>query len=195
MLTVAEAQARMGDTTTDTGVVYALIEGAHAFVEKQTGRSFRAAASGTLYLDGGGSRRLYLPEPPILTGTPPAYDVAVEERSYPGADATTLVLDTDFALRPNNGAPYLVRLENLVWRQGYEYAVAYTTGYEDDEYPADIVDLVAGLVSLRVQLGGMEAVRSESVGGYSYTRFGEGDLDAIPGARDTIAAWRRPVYA
>lgn len=197
MISVADMLLRLGDGFADIDQILLqdLIEGAHAFVERQTRRTFREVAADTVYLTGNGSRRLWLPEPPVMVGSPAAYDVAVEESRYPGGTSTTLALATDFEVRMHGSEGWLARLGGSYWKNGYEYAVTYSHGYAADAYPEDVVDVVAGLVALRVQLAGMEATRSESVGGYSYTRFGEGDLDAIPGALDTIEAWRPPVFA
>lgn len=201
MITVTDILARLGDAGegADVGVVQSLIDGALAFVESETRRSFRAQAPVEEIIVGRGSRNLWLSEPPVLGIDYEA--ITVMEAAYPGADPTEIEEGTGngFAVRllgnERTREAVLVRLGREIWRRGYEYTVRYTRGYTDETFPADIADLVAGLVSLRLSLAGVEAVRSETIGGYSYTRFGEGDLDAIPGARATIENWRRAVLA
>lgn len=201
MITVDEIILRLGDEGEGANpeLLQRLIDGALAFVESQTRRSFRGHAPFEEVIIGRGKRTLWLSEPPVL-GV--AYEsITVLEAAFPGADPTEIEEGTENGFnvrllgneREREGV--LVRLGREIWRKGYEYTVRYTRGYTEETFPADIADLVAGLVSLRVSLAGMEAVRSETIGGYSYTRFGEGDLDAIPGARDTIEAWRRHILA
>ena len=188
MIDVSDMRTRLNDPDANADLLVPLIDGAYTYVEAQTRRMFRESTAVTEYLTGIGSRTM------VLSGWMTAdAEVAVSEREYPGATPTALVADTDFELRATQTDRILVRLgSETKWKDGYEYAVTYTTsGF----LPEDIADLIAGLVALRYQLAGNESVRSESIAGYSYTRFGEGDLDAIPGARETIEAWRPPVLA
>jgi hypothetical protein len=194
ILTPVEMLERLGDEGEGANPVLldSLIKGALAYVETQTRRSFRPPAVVEEIIYGRGLPNLDLSEPPI---TSIDYEgIRVLEAAYPGADPVEIEEGAEggFNVRVSGHEGWLVRLGPAGrWADGREYTVRYTRGYLPGAYPADIVDLVAGLVSLRVSLAGMEAVRSESIGGYSYTRFGEGDLDAIPGALDTIDGWRR----
>ena len=193
MITVAEMRTRLDDATADADLLGLLIDGAYAYVETQTRRSFRAPAPETIVLIGAGTRNLYLPEKPDTT-----VSITVTEAAYAGATTTAVAeaASDGFEVRTRGHEGWLVRLgESGEWTAGYEYAVTYTHGYAVDGEPDDIRDLVAGLVALKYQIAGAEGLRSENIGGYSYTRFGDGDLDAIPGARETIEAWRRPVLA
>lgn len=160
------------------------------FIGRQAGRYFGASDEITEYLSGSGNRILRLPEP--LT-TDEAVTL-VEERAYPGGTATEIP-DDGFQVRPSDTSTILVRTGGNVWTCGMEYAVTYTRGYETDQGPKDIEQLIVDLIALRLTFRGREGLRSESIGDYSYTRFGEGDLDSIDGAWATIGVWRRPAFA
>lgn len=194
MISIAKLQrslpAAVGE---DETMLSEMITRAQAFIEVQTRRYFGLVSNVTEYLSGNGSRHLRLAEPVV----PDEYDVAidlVEERDYPGGTATEIT-DTEYATRDGGNTSYLVRLGGYVWTTGKEYAVTYDRGYPTDEGPPDIEQLVIDLIALRLKFRGLEGMRSETIGGYSYTRFGDGDLDSIDGAWTTIKAWRRLVFA
>lgn len=170
-------------------VLLALIAGSVAFVQTQTRRYFGERAVVQEYLDGNNSYHLRLSE---LAHTEDSDDptITVIERCTP---STAVGPVTEFELRDSENTTFLVRTDGAVWGSGYEYVVTYLRGFAVDQGPKDIEQLLLDLVALRVHLGGAPALRSEQIGGYSYTRFGEGDLDALPGSRDTLAAWRRYV--
>ena len=194
MISVEKLQAAVpGAATADPTLLADMIARAVAFVEQQTGRYFGTPEQVTEYLQGYGSRWLRLNDEAQVFDSDDEVD-AVEERCVPGGDVTLLGL-TDFAVRPSSTTSVLVRLGGPGWRINYEYAVTYTRGFVVDEGPADIEQLLIDLIALRLGLRGREGLRSESIGGYSYTRFGEGDLDSIDGAWPTIRAWRHPVVA
>lgn len=173
----------------DNGVLQEMIARAEDLVERQTGgRFFGKKAAHTDYLSGNGSRHLRLSE--AVTGNV----TLVNEREYPGGTPTEIT-DTEYAVRPSGTTSVLVRLGGDRWISGMEYEVTYERGYAPDSGPKDVEQLVIDLVGLKLKMRGKDGMRSESIGGYSYTVFGEGDFDAIPGAWDTIKAWRRLVLA
>lgn len=191
MIETAELIEYLEADAGDTAVLEQLERAAAAFVSRQTGRYFGEPAEHSITLVGSGSRRLWLPDAPIDPEVPADPLVTIEERAYPGEDPTTLVIDTDFALRGSE----LIRLGGYSWTRGYEYEATYRRGYEPGTEPEDIRQLVLDLVSVRFAMHGREAMRSEGMGGYSYTRFGDSDLDAVMGGDATINAWRVPVVA
>jgi len=200
MIPIEELRVRVGleaDDTSEDTTLTAMMAGALAFVETQTRRYFGPITEDFEILDGHGGRNLWLAEPPV---EPPVDEYApmtlpplviVDERTQPGADPITLDASS-YDVRTRNHEGWLTRFGS-VWRRGYEYTVTYYRGY--DELPADIRELVIGLIGVKFTLGDAAALRSEAIGGYSYTRFGESDLDAVPGGHETIAAWKRMVLA
>lgn len=173
----------------DNGILQALIDRAQALVQRQTGgRWFGKREAFSDFLTGNGSRYMLLGD--VVTGS----ITSVIERAYPGGD-DTVISSGEYAVRPAGTSSTLVRLGGSKWTQGLEYEVIYQRGYPTNEGPKDIEQLIIDLVGLRLKMRGKDGMRSESIGGYSYTVFGEGDFDAIPGAWDTIKAWRRPVFA
>lgn len=194
MITLAQLQSAVPAAVgKDSTLLEDMIARALAFVERQTGRYFGAPAETTEYLQGYGSRWLRLNDAVVEPDSDAELD-EVQERCIPGGDVTLLGL-TDFEVRPSGTTSVLVRLGGPAWRIGYEYQVTYTRGFEVGDGPADIEQLLIDLVALKLGMRGHEGMRSETIGGYSYTRFGDGDLDAIDGAWDTIKAWRHPVVA
>jgi len=166
-------------------------DAALAFIQTQTRRYFGPIASTTDILAGSGTRSLWLPESAVVAEP---LTITVQEFAHPGASPTAIVEDASdgFQLR---GAR-LIRLGGSgLWTRGYEYAVTYSRGYEENAGPKDVEDLLIELVRLKVNADGEEVMKSETIGGYSYTRFDDGDLESIDGASDTIKAWRRLVFA
>lgn len=196
MISTDEMLLRLGDdhADTDTDLLEKLIEGAHTYVETQTRRSFRGIETFSEVLEGRGTTRLFL-HSPFASGV---YEtLMVWEFSEPGATPTEIVegASDGFEVRESKYGTHLIRLGGYVWTDGYEYEITYTRGYVAGEEPADIRDLIAALVAHKLQIRGAGggAMRSETIGGYSYTRFGSDDLEAVPFAKETIEAWRRPI--
>lgn len=183
------------DDTSEDAVLVELEANAVAFVQTQTGRYFGPPEEFEEIVEGSGLRRLWMSDKPVESEYQEDL-VEVVERPYPGGTATTLEIATDYEVRTGDRTGWLVRLGSAGrWTSGYEYTLTYYRGYLAGTEPGDIRQLVLDLVSLRRTLKGREALRSETAPDYAYTRFGEGDLDAIPGAWDTIRAWKRLVYA
>lgn len=173
-----------------------LIRRATAFIETQTGRYLGLPEDFTEYVIGDGGRNLWLRDLPYAADYDEPPVVLVTERCDPGDDGETLDADSHFLLRMQDREARLVRIGRSCWRRGWEYEVSYTRGWPVDEGPGDLRQLVISLCSLRINERGNEGIRSETIGqDYSYTRFQGSDLALVPGAEDTIAAWRRPVYA
>lgn len=173
----------------DDTALRALEQRAVAFLEAETGRYLRAAAETTVYVSGRGTRELHLPDPPAAE----AEIVQVVERAYPGDTGTTITAadDDGFVVRSAS----LVRKGGYRWQRGYEYEVTYERGYAADasepDYLTDAPEVarqaVLDLVALKWRGRGSEALRSETIGGYSYTR---GALEELPGLEDAIRQLR-----
>lgn len=174
----------------DSTLVADMVARAIAFVEQQTHRRFGLVEAASFVLEGTGTTFLRLPEPVVVPDSDEA--LVVTERQYAGGEGTEV---TAFDVRSGGNTDYLVRHGGTPWTNGWEYQVDYQRGYEVDHLPADIEQLALDLIGLRVSLRGRDGLRSESIGGYSWTRFGDEDLDAVIGGRQTIERWRRPVYA
>lgn len=177
-----------------------------AFVQAQTRRYFGLVAETIEYLPWSRHRTLRLAEPVVEVDSDGPISL-LELRAWPGADPT-VISEADFTVRTlNPGQPSEV-VSMLVFRSAMplpvhtqpwsnlsEYAVTYSRGYAIDAGPDDIEQLIIALVALELKFKGLEGMRSEVIGGYSYTRFGDGHFDSIDGAWDTINAWRRAVFA
>lgn len=180
------------DTTYDDLLVD-MEDEAVAYIERATGRYFRGVAEVAIPLRGEGGTRLYLPEIPV--GDPSA----MVEVQYPGATETDLAVSTDYIVRSNGSGAWLERANGSVWENGYTYTLTYERGYEAGSEPPEVRRAVKDLVRLWFRsrsTAGAGSVRSETIGGYSYTLDGaDGSENAVPSVRDVIAMWRHPVLA
>jgi hypothetical protein len=193
MILLADLKTYLGIPESDTSedqILVGLERNALAFVQTQTRRYFGPPAPTTEYLIGLGTRHLWIPDTP-LAAEPDVDPAVVIGEVEAGTDPVPVL---DFDLRLFDVDAVAVRHGRIGW-QRREYAVSYIRGYPAGEEPGDIRQLVIDLVSIKRTLRGMEALRSESVGGYSYARFGESDIDAVMGGWATINAWRRVVLA
>ena len=198
MIGLEELKDYLGITDADTSEDAVLVEleaNALAFIETQTGRYFGPPAEYEEIVEGIGVRRLWLSDVPIVSDYQEDL-VEVLERRYAGADETALTIDTDFLVRIAGRTAWLARTGDTgKWASGYEYTLTYYRGYEPGSEPGDIRQLILDLVSVKRTLKGREALRSETAPDYSYTRFGETDLEAVMGGWATINAWKRMVFA
>lgn len=199
MITPEELLELIGGEGYDAVQVEDLERAAVAFVETQTGRYFGPPELVEEFIRGNGSRNLWLRDHvTTVEGESGSGDddalVTVGEWDYPGGTGTDLVQDVDFVLRQLAKESLLVRMANGAWTDGYEYAVTYWRGYQAGEEPADIRQLVLDLIRGRWAQRGAFGLKSETIEGYSYTRFDDRDLDAM-GGWGTITLWRRPVLA
>lgn len=185
--------ALVGATEADLDTLEAMERAAVSLVEIQTGRYFGLPETVTEYVRGHGGRQLWLRDVPVGDAYDGAPEVTVIERALPGDTGTTLD-ESSVAVRVVGHEARLIRADT-VWLLGYEYEVGYLRGYWPGEEPTDVRQLVLDLVALRWQMRGDESLRSETIGGYSYTRTTATDVTALPGGADVIAAWRRPVFA
>lgn len=182
----------------DELLVADMVTRAIAFIEEQTGqRYFREVEEFTEYIYGFGTRNMLLRHIPVGvvgSGDEIDYLVSLEERAYAGGTAAVLTT-ADYEVRTGGRESWLVRLGGGVWTNGYEYRATYLRGYEVDGLPPDIEGLVLDLIAAKLGVRGAEGLKSEAIGGYSFTRFGASDLDGVAGGMATIEAWRRHVFA
>lgn len=199
MITPEDLLVLIGGADYNATQVEDLERGAVAFIQTQIGRYFGPPELVEEFAIGNGGRRLYLRD--HVTNGPDEYEdeppmLVVVERSVPGGTASVLVQGVDFDLRQQEKESYLVRLDGGVWTKDNEYAVTYWRGYQAGEEPEDIRALVIALVRFGWEsiVEGTLGMKSETIGGYSYERFGKDDLESVSGW-DTIEAWHRPVVA
>lgn len=191
MISDAKIRAALDLEATDPTpqLLAAFRDRALGYIETQTGHFFGVPEETVEFLRGDGSRYLRLSDVGAVT--------QVLESAYPGGDQTALSGEgsgADFTAREASHTTYLVRLgSDGVWTADYEYEVHYTRGYLVDTGPKDIERLLLGIIGLAWRLQGNEGLRSETIGGYAWTRFGDGGLDSIDGAKETIDLWRRRV--
>lgn len=192
MLSLEKIRAALPNATTDDALLADMEARAVAFIESQTARYFGPPIIAAEVVLGRGTYHLQLSELARLDSDTTIE--SVDERAYPGQTATVIGED-GFEIREQKNRTYLVRHGGYKWTLGYEYEVTYERGYDEDAGPKDIEQLILDLLALRFSMQGREGLRSETIGGYSYTRFGEGDFDSIDGSWPTIKAWREPVFA
>jgi hypothetical protein len=209
VITLEEIKAYLGipeEDASEDAILTELERNAVAFVQTQTRRYFGPPAPHVEYIMGTGTRHLWIPDLPLEPEAPEPIDppdpeapepeplprLTVAEYTQPGAEPVEVL---DFDLRLFDVEAVAVRHGGVFWDARREYAAGYLRGYYAGEEPGDIRQLVMDLVSIKRTLRGSEGLRSESMGGYSYTRFGETDLDAVMGGWATINAWRRLVFA
>lgn len=194
MISVAKARASIPGLApiTDDTVVADMIARAVAFVETYTRRYFGLPETVTEFLAGTCRYDLYLSERPQTLDSEAA-DVAVIERCTPSSTSAAV---TAFQVREcDTYRALLHRIDGAVWGSGYEYAVTYIRGYLVDAGPKDIEQVLLDLVALKTNTRGREGIKSETIGGYSYTLgdFGNSEVDALPGAKSILNTWRRSV--
>lgn len=176
----------------DDDLIEFLLAHAIADVELRTGHYFGVVADRTEVIKGLGTRNLWLNSIPL---TDAEGEVTVFEQAYPGATQTELVEGEDFEIRISGPEAWLARLGGNVWTKGYEYVVSMERGYAVDALPGAIESLVISLVDRAYASNGSEGMKSENIGGYSYTKATDDDIASIEGAFEAIGYYRRPVIA
>lgn len=198
MIKLAELRRMLGGDAavplSENANLVALEKAAVEFVQTQTRRYFGPVRDAEEVIKGTGLGHLWLRYVPVGE---PDFDysgtiLSVDERVYSGNDPIAV---EDFEIRNLEGEVQLVRAGGTPWTDGYEYTVTYRQGYAPGEEPADIRQLVKDLVAYRWAQIGREGMKSETLGGYSYTAFDIEELGGIIGGTDTIKAYRRLVIA
>lgn len=176
MISQPELQAalRIGSTEAASDYVAGLESAAVAHAERATNRSFALAGERTLYVEGLGTRDLWLPEAPSAEEP-----VTVVERAAVGDTGTSISSgdSNGFVARGSR----LIRKGGQVWARGYEYEVTCTAGYAPGEEPPDIRKAVLDLVVLWYERR------------LPLPKVGENLAFPVPHHVDRILrAWRRP---
>ncbi|MFW6012481.1 MAG: hypothetical protein ACOC92_02095 [bacterium] len=148
------------------------------WIEGETGRHFREPEEFVERFDGGGER-IWLRELPLES---PA--LKVERRKDGEWD---IVSDGDYE-----------RIGHELWHDEEwpggknDLRVTYTAGYAVGSLPGDIEELALEMLASWWRDRGRENLRSETIGGYSYTRWGPTmAADQLPGGwRETLHRWR-----
>lgn len=196
MISLDRLAAAIGDVEeTDIPLLEDLRDAAVAFIETQTRRYFGPVTATTEWYRGNGTRSLWLNNPAIVDDD---NELTVNEYTHPGATPGEIILDASdgYERRTHGTDVQLVRTgSGGVWTRDYDYAVTYSRGYVENKGPKDIEYLLIELVRLRWNAIGEEVMKSETIAGYSYTRFDSGDIDSIEGGSVTLEAWRRLVFA
>lgn len=174
-----EAAAAVGGTANDAdpnfrGVVFATNQG----VEGDCGRAFERATR-TEFPIGYGADRVFLRETPIRSVT----EVRVDTARVFGDE--TILDPASYAVDLETGT--LIRTDGARFPEGTGFVrVTYDGGYDPRdvtkpptalEMPEDLRDLVFRRIGRRWNAGTGERMKSETAGGYSYTRADVADPD------------------
>ena len=194
MIDVERLKLMLRITTNDDDVLLIeLTDHAVAFVSTYTNRHFGLAADRREYHIGLGGP--LLPLRANIYDNMSAPSITVTEQRAPGLDVVVIdeTAADGFELRTGPRNAWLVRAGGYVWKMGFEYLVDYTVGYDWDGLPGDVESVIVSLVGRRYHFIGSSGLKSETIGGYSYTRFTETDLEDDD--RRALDAWREPVIA
>lgn len=172
MIEIAELRGYVGSPSSDDAVLTTLEAAAVAAVEQLAGRYFGPVTSRTEYVNGTGSRTLWLQERPVVAGDPPELTVSVHEWSGTSWEAVAPAL---FEVRDYQ----LVRIDGSSWA-AKEYRVAYNAGYAANTEPAHVRLLVKAMVARAYR--NRSGLRSETVASHSETFAYLSDL---PGYEET----------
>lgn len=195
MITLPELLRAIPETTSADGVRLQELEAeAVASVERLTDRYFGPPQLVEQFIIGNGSGRLWLRDHVAVDPDYVELLVSVDESSEVGGTTVALSQDIDYVLRQTDREAFIVRSGGDVWTRDYEYGVTYYRGYLEGEEPKDIRGLVTDLIALKWSQRGRLDLKSETIGGYSYTRFDGSDIEAVNGQK-IIEVWTRPVVA
>jgi hypothetical protein len=167
-----------------------------AYLSRQTGRYFGPLEYHTETLSGRGTGSLWLSEPVLLDYEPlPPVPEDPDVPEDPEWTPPALMVEIDGRmLAPDRYEVDGRTLHHLggwrSWPWGVRNVrVSYWRGYTEETLPDDIAGAVRAL--LRLWASRTEGLKSETIGGYSYT-VADATTDGLPPiVRDTIHAWRR----
>jgi hypothetical protein len=178
MIPAAEIAASLDGTTEDDYPrIEQMIDAALAFLSRSTARHFGPVEEVIEYLTGRGDRSLWLSDAPVGPVE------VVHDYDDEVIDAAT------YDVR----GVQVVRKRPDAWWSGTEYRVEYERGYTEETLPDDIRQAVHDLVSEGWTQQGKGGLKSETIGGYSYTRADVGNMGGEAATRvdQTIQNWRR----
>jgi hypothetical protein len=191
------------------------------FVERYTGRYFGPPVVRTEVIQGAGTRTLWLANEPILREPVPADPADPEDPEGPDESPDTgdpgLSIELSYTLLPGDepepvlahdreDSPLgwmlrdgrkMIRGGGALWTRAHEWTATYTAGYEPGQEPALIRAAVFALIRFRwgqAEKGG--GLKSEAIGGYSYTLAdARGAMldDGFGSVKQALDLFRRPV--
>lgn len=166
-----------------------------SWVENQTGRHFREPKEFVERISGDDTPAMWIREMPVDDGeSDPAPMLSVDRREQrEWVEVDDLEYDLiDFL----PVGPHLIEHETR-WKAGRRnYRVTYTAGYQPGELPGDIEQLVLEMTAHQYRERGKEGLRSETIGGYSYSRAdGGGEEEFRDRWNRTLEVWRHRVFA
>jgi hypothetical protein len=163
-----------GTTADDYPRITQMIDAALAFLSRSTRRWFGEVEEVIEYLEGRGDRSLWLDAEPVGAVTVEHDGEAIDPATYEARGRQ------------------LVRTDGRWWAFE-EYTVSYERGYTEETLPDDIRQAVHDLVSEGWTQQGKGGLKSETIGGYSYTRADVGNMGGEAATRvdQTIQNWRR----
>jgi hypothetical protein len=183
------------DDTPEAEVALATADRVLTWIEVTTDRHFREPKEFVLRLNGEGIGGLWLPELPIDDGE--SIPELLLEIELLENGTWSIVPEDDYELVTTGvTGPYLVEHKDE-WPMGRRnIRVTFTAGYEFGELPGDIEQLVLEMVAHRYRERGNEGLRSETIGGYSYSRADMGGTEEFrEDWKTTLARWRHGVFA
>jgi hypothetical protein len=189
MIAIAKLKAHLGlavDSTTYDEVLEDYEAAAVAQIESATHRYFGPPEDVTVVVRGSGARNIWLDEAPLASPAVTVGELTGVADEDPEGSAVTGFVVRDRALYRTDGS---------VWARGYEYVVTMRRGYAVGAEPADVRAEVLRLVGLRWAERGREGLKSETIGGYSYTADTDGEDPGPAVSQAIIARWRDPVMA
>jgi len=177
MIALTDLKAWLGITVDTYDDMLTALEGrAVDFVERQLQWYFGQPRETTEYLDGTGTPRMFLRQPPDDGVVVLAY------RSGVGA-AWTVAEEEDYEITGRG----LYSAFASVWYKGLRnYRAVYLEGFSDP--PGDIEQVVYSLVGAIWNRRDKEGYTSEKIGDYSYTLA---DLEEVAGWASIKDSWRR----
>lgn len=159
------------------------------WVEGQTERHFREVQPFVGRFSGG-AQDIWLPEKPTQVEGVPA-DLVVVESYDAGAWTAADADDYELIIHPRPYGAAVLQHATTGWPAGRRnIRVTYSAGYAVGELPSDIEQLVIEMTAQRWLDRGKENLRSETIGGYSYTRADGGLGELRKDWMDVITLWK-----
>lgn len=185
MITPARAKEALPGVTIDAGVLERHIHAATATLGHELGR-YLGEPQRQIEMHNGGRGAIQLYYDPTIPrdDDPDPPEFLVETKDGFGAAWAEAVDGTDYEVDGRR----LVHVS--AWPRGMRSVrVSYTAGYELDEGPAELRDIVLRMVVDRITGDQDDGLRSETIGDYSYTR---GDVvSSMPDWPRFAKQWRR----
>ena len=160
-------------------VVYALIEGTLAWLERRTGRRLNGVGPVAKLRSGNGNQVLWLPDDPISI-------TSVEERDDAELTDFTTFLATDYYLEGRR----LIRLNDAtpsttagkVWPRGFNnLRTTNEAGYTSKTMPSDLALVVKAVVGVLYEGSSQAGIKREKIGRYEIEYFEGGAQIATAG--------------